>query len=94
MQQLFFIAHLLKLLKAKSEHDENFRKFFDISSKIFYVQILPSMKPNDAQLNVVSSTDFLEQSDNHFKKNYNKNSCFAVKEQCGLFALRRFPESM
>ena len=78
---------------AKSKHDKNFRKFFDLWSKIFCAPILAPMITKDVQFNIPSSTNFLKQSDNHFLKIYIKNSCFSVKKRCGLFALRRVAES-
>ena len=78
---------------TKSKHDKNFRKFLDIQSKNFCALIFPPIIPKDPQFNIVSSTNFLKQSDNQFQKNNNKKSYLTVEKRCGLFALRRVAES-
>ena len=55
--------------------------------------IFPPIIPKDAQFNIVSSPNFLKQSENQFQKNDNKNSYLTVEKRCGLFALRRVAES-
>ena len=93
MEQLFFIAHLLNVSKAKSEHDKIFRKFFEILSKFFRAPILPPMLSKDAQSKTVTSCNFPKQSDKQFKNNYNKNSCFTMGKRRGFFALRSVAEA-